>query len=126
MREGQTLFRTKMMLKLSLGALMASFTVAVAFDMVFDQCDVDESTVVAPADLIDVNGVNVFGCAGSFIRFDMAKNVEDVPEFECEFELGDDLPGLKLDTMDSDSLAAKSETPNPIVTCAKCALLYQG
>ena len=47
----------------------------------------------------------------------MAKNVDEVLEFECEFELGDDLPSLKLNTMDSDSLAAKSEMTNPIVTC---------
>ena len=108
-----------MRLKLSLGLLMATFTVAVAYDIVFDQCEVDEERVVAPQDLIEPSGVNVFGCAGSFIRFDMKKTVEGVPEFECEFELGDELPGLKLDTMDSDSLAAKSEMPNPIVTCEK-------
>ena len=109
-----------MRLKLSLGLLVATFTVAVAFDIVFDDCEVDESRVVAPQDLIEASGVNVFGCAGSFIRFDMTKNVVgEVPEFECEFELGDELPGLKLDTMDSDSLAAKSEMPNPIVTCEK-------
>ena len=106
-----------MRLKWSLWPLMASFTVA--FDIVFEECDVDESRVVGSPDLIDPSGVNVFGCAGSFIRFDMKKTVEEVPEFECEFELGDELPGLKLDTMDSDSLAAKSEMPNPIVTCEK-------
>ena len=107
-----------MRLKWSLWPLMASFTVA--FDIVFEECDVDESRVVGSPDLIDPSGVNVFGCAGSFIRFDLAKNVDEVLEFECEFELGDDLPSLKLNSMDSDSLAAKSEMTNPIVTCTKC------
>ena len=107
-----------MRLKFSVWPLMATIAVAVALDVVFDQCDNDGSQVLDPSDMTD-DVVNVTGCAGSFIRFDMTKVVEEVPVFECEFELGDLLPGLTLETMDSESLATKSETPNPIVTCAK-------
>ena len=106
-------------LKLSLGLLMVSLAIVVAYDITFEECEVDASIVVGSTDLIDPNGVNVFGCNGSFIIFDMAKIGQNVSEFECEFQLGDDLPDLTLDTFDSDSLAAKSEGPNAIVSCTK-------
>ena len=41
--------------------------------------------------------------------------------FECEFKLGGLLPALSMETMDAESLVTKSETPNPVVTCAKRA-----
>ena len=107
-----------MRLKSSVWLLMAILAVAVAVDVVFDKCDEDESQVIDPSENMFVN---VTGCPGSFIRFDMTKVVEEVPVFECEFELGGLLPGLSLETMDSESLVAKSEGPNATVTCAKRA-----
>ena len=115
-----------MRLKISLWPLMATLAVAVAFDVVFDQCKEDESQVLEPSDLTDA-AMNVTGCPGSFIRFDMTKVVETVGVFECEFELGGLLPALSMETMDAESLVTKAETPNPIVTCAKfaeCHRLY--
>ena len=107
-----------MRLKLFLWPLMATLAASVAkeHDVVFDQCEEDEWQVFDPSDDLILN---VTGCPGSFIRFDMKKVVDTVGVFECEFELGGLLPALSMETMDSESLVTKSETPNPVVTCAK-------
>ena len=105
-----------MRLKFSLWLLMATLSMAVAFDVTFDKCEEDDSQVFDPSDNLILN---VTGCPGSFIRFDMTKVVDTVGVFECVFELGGLLPALSMETMDSESLVTKSETPNPIVTCAK-------
>ena len=105
-----------MRLKLSLWPLMATLALAVAVDVVFEKCEEDDSQVFDPSDNLILN---VTGCPGSFIRFDMTKVVDTVGVFECEFELGGLLPALSMETMDAESLVTKSETPNPIVTCAK-------
>ena len=97
--------------------LMATLSSVVAFNVTFDQCEEDDWQVFDFD--TDDKIVNVTGCAGSFIRFDMTKVVDEVGVFECEFELGGLLPALSMETMDADSLVTKSETPNPIVTCAK-------
>ena len=109
----------KMRLKFSFWLLMATLSVAavaVEHDVVFEKCEEDDSQVFDPSDNLILN---VTGCPGSFIRFDMTKVVDTVGVFECVFELGGLLPALSMETMDAESLVTKSETPNPIVTCAK-------
>ena len=102
----------------------AFFTVAVAKDIEFNCTNVDGTSVddveypVSPAELIDADGLNFLGCPGSFVRFDMVETGDEAQDFECDFELGGELPKLTLETFDSGSLVAKSEGKDATVDCS--------